>query len=509
MIERRVGELARLDPQGAVQWVRCLAAAGSGIAAIVTGLALDAAGNAVLCGAYANGSLPLGSFTLPANPAAARHTGVVAKLDPTGSVLWAQALADPAASLVATAAAVDAAGTAYVAVSTHGAAPYAAGMGLRSFSNSGAPGPDYSFPGVSGTAAMNPFGVFGAVLEMVVNPMTGQLGVVGDFQGTLTLRAAGTGPALAFTSPPEPRPGAFVASLLPTGAPQWALELTSTGRSLNGMTGSFLNKLPAIAPAGTGFVVAGGYLGAGNLGGTALPGSATSDNVTAVLARLDGQGGVQWTRAVSGSGLPDSGALAFAVATDAAGEVHVAGFMVGQLAADGGGLASAGGSDLLLLRYSPQGQLLGAQRDGGFLANEYPSALALDAAGQPRLAGYFTGTASIGGTVLSSAPQQKNAFVARLARTPLGARAASAAQAALQVYPNPGTTASALQVHLLPGAAPAILRLLNSLGQQVHGQAVPARAATATVPTTGLEPGRYVLQVVSAESVATRGVVVE
>lgn len=507
----RNGFVARLDPQGNVQWVQALAAAGSGIEADVTGLALDATGNAVFCGSYHNGALALGSFTLPASSTPAQTNGVVAKLSPAGNFLWAQAIsANTTESLSTTAAAIDAAGTVYVATNTYGTSNYAVGMGLRSFSGTGVPGAGTDYVGVTGTQTNSPMGVFGSILDLVVNPTTGQLGAVGDFQGTLTLRAAGaTGPALTFTSPPEPQRGAFVACLSGTGAPQWAQALTSTGMSQNGRTGSFLNRLNDVVPAGTGFVIAGGYLGAGNLAGTVLPGSATSDNITAVLARLDGQGGLLWTRVVSGDGQSGSGAVANALATDASGQLQVAAFFGGQLAADGGGQISAGGADLLLLSYSPQGQLLGTQRDGSF-GGEYPTALTLDPTGQPRVAGYFYGTCSVGGVSMANGPRQPNGFVARLSRTPLLAtRASGAAAMALQVFPNPSRGEAALQVKLLPGATPTAVRLLNVLGQSVHQQQVPARIATATVPTAGLAPGHYVLQVENAEGAATRGIIVE
>lgn len=504
------GFVARLDPQGAVQWVRALATAGSGIETEVNGLALDAAGNAVLCGAYSNGALALGAFTLPANSTPTRENGLVAKLSPAGNFLWAQAVASTTESITTTATAVDAAGTIYVATNNYGASSYAVGLGLRSFSAAGVPSAITDYPGITGTPTNSPLGVFGSILELVVNPTTGQLGAVGDFQGTLTLRTAGSaGPALTFSSPPEPQKGAFVVGLSPTGAPQWAQALTSTGMSLNGRTGSFLNRLNAVVPAGTGFAIVGGYLGAGNLAGTTLPGSNTSDNITGVLARLDGQGGLLWTRAISGDGQSGSGAVANALATDATGQLQVAAFFIGQLAADGGGQISAGGADLLLLSYTSQGQLLGTQRDGSF-GDEYPSALALDPTGQPRVAGYFIGTCSVAGMTIASGPRQRNGFVARLSRTPLLAtRAGSATDAALQVFPNPSSGGAALQVKLLASATPTAVRLLNVLGQPVHQQQVPARIATATVPTAGLAPGRYVLQVLSAEGVATRGVMVE
>lgn len=501
------GFVARLDPSGAVQWVRYLAPAGSGLDTSIAGLALDAAGNVVVAGDYRNGGLTLGASTLPAPASATLSNGVVAKLDPAGNVLWAQALAQPNASTSATAVAVAATGVVYAAtVSSMSALQQ--GLGLRTFSATGVPGAGYDFPGVSGVAATSPLGVYAGIDELVVNPRTGQLGAMGVFHGTLTLRAAGpAGPELAFTSPPEPRTGAYVMGLDATGAPQWAQELTSTGFSQNGQTGSFLNRLNSIAPAGTGFAVVGSYIGAGTLAGTALPGSPASDNTSGLVGRFDGQGQLLWSHTVSGDGTAGSGALASGVATDGAGQLHVAGSFFGQLAANSGGFSSAGGLDLLLLRYSDQGQLLGSQRDGSF-GNERPNALAIDPAGQPRIAGNIRGTCSIGGVVVASG-SQANGFVARVARTPLAARAASPAQAALQVFPNPSAGVSALQVSLLPGAGPTTLRLLDALGRPVYTQTVPALRATTSVPTAALAPGHYVLQTVGVGGVATRGVVLE
>lgn len=502
------GFLARLDASGNVQWVRYLAAANSGTAGFLTSMVLDAAGNIVVGGSYALGGLVLGAFTLPANAnSPASSNGLVAKFDPAGNVLWAQAVTDGKTPFNVTAVATDAVGTVYAAIASN-VAPYVGGMGIRMFSATGVAGGNYDFLGVTGIPATSPQGVYASIDELRVNLATGQLGAVGQFQGKLTLRAAvGATAALEFISPPEPQTGSFVMGLAPTGAPEWAQVLTSTGFSQNGRTGSFYNKMLGITPLGTGFAVAGGYLGAGTLAGTTLPGSASSDNLTGVLARFDGQGLLQWTQPITGGGVSGSGAIATALTTDAAGQLHVAGFFVGQLSTNGGGLTSVSGADLLLLRYSAQGQLLGAQRDGSF-GDEYPTSLALDATGQPRVAGYFNGTSSFGGTVLATGPRQ-NGFVARLARTPLATRAVSPAQAALQVFPNPSAGAPELRVNLLPGTGTTTLRLLDALGRPVHTQTIPALRATATVPTAAVAAGHYVLQVIGNEGVATRSVIVE
>ena len=125
----------------------------------------------------------------------------------------------------------------------------------------------------------------------------------------------------------------------------------------------------------------------------------------------------------------------------------------------------------MLLHYSDQGQLPGSQRDGSY-GSERPSALVLDATGQPRVAGTILGTCSFGGVVMASG-SQANGFVARVGRTPLAARTASPAQVALQVFPNPSASASELRVSPLPGPGLTTLRLLNALGRTVHTQTIP------------------------------------
>ncbi|MFD2721951.1 T9SS type A sorting domain-containing protein [Hymenobacter monticola] len=495
--------VTKLDAQGAVQWTTALATSGTGTAARAEDVALDATGNTVVCGTY-SGTLTLGTFALPANVIGSRANGFVAKLSPGGTVLWAQAITDSNMSTNADAVAVDATGMVYVAISNQPSA-LVAGMGLRLFSAAGVPGAQVDFPGVSGVAATSPLGVYGYISALTVNATTGQLAAIGEFQGTLTLRAGGTLPALAFTSPPEPQQGAFVMGLTTAGAPQWAQELTSTGY-VNGGQRSYLNRLRGLCASGSGFAVAGGYQGAGTLAGQPLPGSATTRGAVAVLGQFDAQGRLQWAQAVAGNGAAGNEATAGAVACDAAGQLHLAGLFAGQLAASEGGLSSTGNADLFLLRYSSQGRLLGAQRDGSY-GRVTPYALALDAGGEPRVAGDILGTVSLGGTVLASG-SRTNGFVARLSRTPLAA-SRNAAMTTLSVFPNPGKATEGLTVCLEANATPITLCLMNVLGQRVRTQVVPAHITAATLPTAGLAPGRYVLQAAGATGLATRGVVLD
>ena len=437
------GFVAKLDAQGSAQWLQTLAAPGSGTEAFVAGLTVDAAGNSLLCGGYRNGPLTLGSTTLPANAIDVnKMQGVVAKLDPAGYVLWAERVGGSGGnSIFLNGIAQSATGTVYVGISFDPTASTAdSGLGIVSFNSNGGLRYFYNFPGVSRLPG-SPYGPFGAIKRLEVNPTTGQVGVIGDFFGTLTLRNAGSaGPAIAFTSPPEPQRGAFVAGLDPaTGAVQWAQEQTSTGISTGGNSRSYANRLTGLAVAGAGFATMGVYLGTGTLAGQPLPASGI-DTSRVVLARFDGQGQLLGRSILSSDGDPDSQLLGVALSTDAAGDLHLSGSFTGAMSAGSGGLRSSGPAgtyDGFVVRYSGQGQRLGQQAVGG-AGSKSISALALDGTGQPRIAGTYSFVATIGSQpVPASVGRFANGYIARLARTPLAVRVAGPAASALQAYPNP------------------------------------------------------------------------
>jgi len=81
--------LARYDVTGTAQWAKSFAPSGSaGLFNLVTGLAVDAAGNAALTG-YFNGPLTFGTTTLTPSQNY-QTTAFVARCGPTGAVLWAK-----------------------------------------------------------------------------------------------------------------------------------------------------------------------------------------------------------------------------------------------------------------------------------------------------------------------------------------------------------------------------------------------------------------------------------
>src|SRR5690606_11102269 len=114
------------------------------------------------------------------------------------------------------------------------------------------------------------------------------------------------------------------------------------------------------------------------------------------LVKYTSDGHALWGR--RGGGATDD--VSRAVVVDAAGEVYVAG-RFGQTATFGDTtLVSAGRHDVFLARYSPEGDLRWV-RGGGGGGHDGGSGLALDAAGNAYVAGYFSGLASFGALALA------------------------------------------------------------------------------------------------------------
>jgi hypothetical protein len=90
------------------------------------------------------------------------------------------------------------------------------------------------------------------------------------------------------------------------------------------------------------------------------------------------------------------------VAVDGAGNVYSAGWFSGTASFGGTSLVSAGGQDIFLTKSSSAGSLLWARRFGG-LGNETVTCIALDSNGNILLGGNFGGTANLGGANLVSA----------------------------------------------------------------------------------------------------------
>lgn len=175
-----------------------------------------------------------------------------------------------------------------------------------------------------------------------------------------------------------------------------------------GLGGPGRERAAGVAPDRGGTVYTVGQIeGAATFG----PARLASAGPDALVASLDKDGQVVWAHALGGPGADE----ARAVAILPEGDVFVVGSFSGTADFDPGSgrteLASAGGTDVFVLRLNPRGELVWARRLGGPLADA-GSDVAVDATGV-WLAGSFQGTFEVGASRLESAGKA-DGFVARL-----------------------------------------------------------------------------------------------
>ncbi len=89
------------------------------------------------------------------------------------------------------------------------------------------------------------------------------------------------------------------------------------------------------------------------------------------------------------------------VARDAGGNILVVGYFTGNVDFGGGVLSSAGGQDIFVAKYSPSGAHLWSKRFGGS-GDDAAQSVAVDLNGDVVVAGYFSGTATIGASNYTS-----------------------------------------------------------------------------------------------------------
>ncbi|GAA4362377.1 hypothetical protein GCM10023185_30250 [Hymenobacter saemangeumensis] len=181
--------------------------------------------------------------------------------------------------------------------------------------------------------------------------------------------------------------GGFVAKRNAAGTVLWMNHLQPDSN------GDYYSNV-AVDAAGNVYVT--GYFNTSlTLGTTVL----TSPGDDSYLVKYDAQGVLQWVRQ-GGS----QGNYAQGIATDAAGNIIIAGDYAGTVSFGGTSLSGGG---LFMYKFSPAGSVLQASQvgvsgqTGGSLA--LVNDLALDAAGNAYLTGTFAGSLTLGTSTLSSA----------------------------------------------------------------------------------------------------------
>jgi len=357
--------MGKLDPDGGVLW---LASAGGPGLDTGRSIAVDAEGNALVTGSF-DGQVVFGDTVLSCN---GDDDVFVAKLSPTGQVLWAISFGGPGHD-EGHGIAVDAGGAVYVT----GLFNEQASLGGAVLTSGGS------------------HDIFVAKLSPAGHPLwASSAGGPGrDIGDAIALDADGN---IYLTGRVDPRAAIgstalasrghwdlFVAKLSPTGQALWAAS--AGGRSDN--DGG--NDVTVDADGNP--IVIGSFEGQAVIDGATLASAGKEDTL---VAKLSSDGTRLWSTSIGGSGRQ----LGHALAPTPDGTVVVAGFFEGDAALGASALTAGGGGDLFVATLSSDGQLLEATTAGGTGGRCTANGITMSADGRLLVVGAFNGTATFGAT---------------------------------------------------------------------------------------------------------------
>jgi hypothetical protein len=322
--------------------------------------ATDASGNTYLAGYFSRATLTLGSVTLTR---IGSQDAFVAKLDASGTVLWAKNFGGSGATTYGQSIAVDGSGNIYLGGDFGGAnltTPALTTIGSQDafalkLDSTGAITWAKSFGGSGATAWGRGIAVDGS----------GNVYLGGLFAGNLTT------PALTTIGSQD----AFALKLDSTGATTWAMNFGGSGASVFGK---------GIAVDGFGNVYVGGYFVGANLTTPAL--TKFGGQQDAFALKLDSTGATTWAKNFGGDGAI---AACNAIAVDGSGNVYLGGYFGGADLTTPA-LTKIGGNNAFALKLDSTGATTWAKNFGGSGgAYTFGQAIAVDGSGNVYLGGDF------------------------------------------------------------------------------------------------------------------------
>jgi Beta-propeller repeat len=212
----------------------------------------------------------------------------------------------------------------------------------------------------------------------IAKDTTGNVYVAGGFQGTVDF---GAGPLTSAGGT-----DIFLLKLDANGTPLWSRRF--------GGAGDDVGYGVAVDGSGNAYLT-GSFQGAVNFGSGLL---ASAGGADAFVLKVDTAGNTLWSRSFGAAG-DDVGN---GVAVDGAGNAYLTGSFHGAVDFGTGALASAGGSDVFVVKLDSNGNTLWSRRFGGS-ADGVGNGVALDGSGNPYLTGSFHGAVDLGSGPLASA----------------------------------------------------------------------------------------------------------
>lgn len=393
--------VAKYAPDSSLVWVVRMggnaASPGSDIGQSVD---IDGNGNIIVTGSF-RGTADFGSINLTS--IGTGKDGFVAKLNPTGTVVWANCWgssnADAYSGESGMGVETDAAGNVYVmgnrffngGVLNGGGADY--GCDIRKYSSSGT---------AQWAKYINTRMNAGSV-DLAADA-AGNVFVSGAFYGTVDFDpnqgkkeiSAGSGSY-----------SGFVLKLTSAGNFGWVTPFVGQPQLVNGTWTYGYSHAQRIALGPDGSVVVGGWYGNRV---DFNPGSGTTNLPTVgggFIVKLAGNGGLTWAKAIErDTSSTYSNVFVYGLATDSSGAIYATGSFSGSADFDpGAGVAartSAGSSDIFAAKYTSAGGFVWAEQFGG-TGSDIGQDIAVDPAGTVHIVGSFSGTVDFDPDPLSNA----------------------------------------------------------------------------------------------------------
>jgi hypothetical protein len=378
--------LAKYNNAGVHQWSVSYGGTGT---ETVTGIGLDSSGNIFICGYYV-GAANFGGTTFTS---AGQQDAFVAKYSPTGAHLWSQSFGSTSIDMF-TGLVVDSQGNVVVTgwfegtvnfggatlTSTYGSAP---NVIVAKYSPTGAHVWSETFLAGNGN--------YGNAIA--INKRDDSIVLTGSFYSWINFGGGNLNAATATYQ------DIFVAKLTSTGAYVW-------GKRYGGTNGE---KGTAVAVDNNGDVLVGGmfYLTTDLGGGTITGGAVDQDMFLAKYSGVDGS--YVWGEGLTGN----DGGWVNSVSCDSQNNVVVVGYYYGTFNFLSQLLTSNTDSyDVFVAKYNSTGGPVWAQSSGSS-GTDGASSVAIDSSGHPVVTGYFSGSATFGGTSLTSGGSY-DAFIQRI-----------------------------------------------------------------------------------------------
>ena len=258
--------------------------------------------------------------------------------------------------------------------------------------------PAVSLPGF---LAVSGFGVTGSGSAIHANAVAtddaGNTVVTGSFRGTVTFGT--TGASATFTA--AKTQDTFIARYSPAGGLLWARSFagqasTTTTGSTTITTYAVSQGSAVVVDSAGNLYLTGSFQGTVNFGTASNPAVVASPTVgDAFVVKLDATGRSVWVRDVAARGGDDQG---LALALDGSGGLIVAGTFVGGAAVGSTVLTATGASEAFVARFDTSSATAtwGFGTTGTTGSNAQATGVAVDGSGNIILAGFFSGTVSLG-----------------------------------------------------------------------------------------------------------------